>query len=406
MARGKRTRLATGIWQDAYGRTITVKVARVQHERRFPLDSPIESLVSKRRIFIDELTQKAVARDSRGSLGDDVRRFLATQPKGTARSNYERDCAAWTVLPLEGRTWAERSRHGITAPEIREQLARWLDAGAAASTVNHRRQALRKLWDVLDGKQAPNPVRDVPRVPPRPDEARAVSPAIIEAIFEAMPDRGRPEKGHPRPTVNLAKLRLRVLATTGLPPAQVMRLVPGDVDLQARTIYVRPRRKGRGVAGRTLPLTHAAVVALRAFGKANAWGTFSTHSMGASFSRAVKTARTAWQAAGKRWDVPQGFRAYDMRHSFLSAAYAATGDIRAVAELGLHSSLQTTRRYTEAAVSDRTRTVRDALDRASRVPAARGKKSKNVRQRPSAVRRPTVAATREPRAKRRKIVRK
>ena len=234
----------------------------------------------------------------------------------------------------------------------------------------------------------------MPRVPPPPDEARAVSQALIDAIFAAMPDRGRPTKGHPRSSVNLTKLRLRVMATTGLPPAQIMRLSPADVNLTARTIYVRPRRKGKGVAGRTLPLTHAAVEALQAFAAAGAWGRFSTHSMGMSFARAVETARQAWEAAGQRWDVPQGFRAYDLRHSFLSAAYAVTGDIRAVAELGLHASLQTTRRYTEGAVSGRTQLARDALDGASRVPAGAGKTAKKARQRPPAARR--SAAARQP----------
>jgi site-specific recombinase XerC len=61
------------------------------------------------------------------------------------------------------------------------------------------------------------------------------------------------------------------------------------------------------------------------------------------------------QAEAKRegipWKVPKGLCVYDLRHAFGTYAYWKTGDIRAVAELMLHSDIRMTQRYTEAGVS-------------------------------------------------------
>ena len=50
-----------------------------------------------------------------------------------------------------------------------------------------------------------------------------------------------------------------------------------------------------------------------------------------------------------------GLRPYDLRHSFGTAVYAASGDLRATQQLLGHASRSTTDRYTLAAVPDRLR---------------------------------------------------
>lgn len=173
-----------------------------------------------------------------------------------------------------------------------------------------------------------------------------------------------------------------MLATTGLPPAQIMRLTPADVDLQQRTVYVRPRRKGAGAPGRTLPLSADAVAAFRAFIAADAWGRYSSRSAATSFARAVAKAKAETLAKGEAWAVPEGFRAYDLRHSFLTMVYAQTKDINAAAELGVHAGFATTRRYVEAAVSATAKAAIAAIQELPSVlPAGTGTSRQNPRKR-------------------------
>lgn len=52
----------------------------------------------------------------------------------------------------------------------------------------------------------------------------------------------------------------------------------------------------------------------------------------------------------------------DLQHSFLTGAYRRRRDLRAVAELALHSDLRTTQRYAEAAVSETARKAIEQMD--------------------------------------------
>ena len=70
-------------------------------------------------------------------------------------------------------------------------------------------------------------------------------------------------------------------------------------------------------------------------------GPFSTSSAWRSFQRACAKLGLA------------GLRPYDLRHSFGTAVYAATGDLRATQKLLGHASRATTDRYTLAAVPER-----------------------------------------------------
>jgi integrase len=96
---------------------------------------------------------------------------------------------------------------------------------------------------------------------------------------------------------------------------------------------VAPPRASRPVNSRP----SEGVAALRAFDLANAYGKFST-------SAAYKSFQVACRHLGLA-----GLRPYDLRHSFLTAVYAATGDLQATATAGDHSTLDLTRRYTLAA---------------------------------------------------------
>jgi integrase len=340
--RGRRVRRATGVFQDLYGFAIVLRVGGKQYERRYTPDSNLDRLRQARADWRAELEQAHPER-LHGTLAADVAAYLETLPAGP-RAAQARLLRHW--VDAHG----SEPRHALTALQLRQTLARWQDKGAAASTLNHRRQALMNLYAALDGKHTHNPAKEVPRTPEPPAEARGIPMAVVTLILEQL----EPSK---------TKARLLVMATTGLPQAQIARLQPRDVDIRHRTVFVTPRRKGAGQPGRTLPLSTDAVEAFKEMQARQAWGNFARACMAASFKRAVAKAKRKWQQTVKtRWPAPERLRPYDLRHAWLTEVYRRTGDLQAVAELALHANLSMTARYTRGAVSETAQRAVSALD--------------------------------------------
>lgn len=267
------------------------------------------------------------------TFADDVAHYLE-QVRSMATYRWRKDdLDLW--LAVFGRS---RDRRTITRSEIRAQLETWKQS-YAASTVNHRRTALMHLWTVLDGKTAPNPARDVPRYREEDPPPRILSPGAIQRIVRAMPP-------------SATKARVALMAATGWPQAQMMRLQPDDIRWDA-AVYLRGRQKGKGVPGRWLPLTPVAWKALRAFAKLGAWGRFSTSSMRTSF-RLAATAVLAQPSTPKaiRHEL-ENVTPYMLRHAFATMVVLRSQDDRAAQELLLHGDPRQTQRYTKAAVEPR-----------------------------------------------------
>jgi integrase len=304
----------------------------------------------------------------------------------TAMPTFEERCKhiqEWAAL------FGERPRDEIASSEIRAQRDRWLTVGPkmvqerqadgkvkwvpkavplSASSVNHRLRALENMWTVL-WPHEPNPVRDVPEADPPEDAPRAVPYELVRAILDAMPERSQGLKGQSRSDASKTKARLAVIAYAGLSHSQLMRVQPEDVDLKARTLFLRPRRKGRKgrqAKGRTIPLLPAAVKAFRHFIALDCWGRFSASSMRTSFRRACA-----------ELDFDASIRPYDFRHGFGSRAYAATGDLHATGLLMGHRDPRTTARYTLAAVDPRLAAAMKAMVRSGKVSPP--KQSRSVR---------------------------
>ncbi len=232
-----------------------------------------------------------------------------------------------------------RIRASITAGEIRAQLEQWRAEGYAPSTCNHRRTALMHLWSVLDGKSAPNPARDVPRYGEEIGPPRALSPLALKLLLRAMP-------------YSQTKARASLMRWTGWPQKQIMRLEPQDIAWN-RAVFVRARRKGKGVAGTWLPLLPHAWRVLRSFKRLGAWGAFSTSSLRQSLRRAATNVReTVMLPLAVRAELAD-VTPYQLRHSFLTLVAGITQDDRAVKTLAQHSDIRQTHRYTEATVDPR-----------------------------------------------------
>ena len=252
----------------------------------------------------------------------------------------------------------DRARDSITAAEIDEVLQRWLTTptnqppsaadhrkspqpldtrppryrgrpsaptGLAPATVIKRRMALLSFFRTMNGKDGENPVRATKRPHPPKAEARGLDYTTIARILAAMP-------------ASDTKKRVDVLAYTGLPPGLLATVTRFDLDLSKKTVRVRPRRKGAGVAAATLPLTSEGLRAFRAFHRADLYGIYSVTAANRSFKRACAALEL------------RGLTVYDLRHSFLTQMFLITKDTSTTARFGLHASLATTQRYVQAAM--------------------------------------------------------
>lgn len=251
----------------------------------------------------------------------DAEAYLKAVAAMTSYTDRKRDIDWWSSI------FGERPREGIQSHEVAAALA---TLKCSASSCNHRRTALSHLWRTLDGKSARNPVRDVPKRREPDAEPRGLPYEMIRQLFDAMVD-------------SKTKARLMVLAWTGIPPAQQKRIKLEDIDLENRSVYVRGRAKGRGTKGRRVRLSPDGAAAFKLFVRMDAFGPFSHSTMWKLFRRACNRVDPVKLA---------GVRPYDLRHSFGTQMYAASGDIRATQILMGHSKPEMTHRYTLGAVDE------------------------------------------------------
>lgn len=333
--------LAPGIFRTEFGWRAFCRVDGVLYSHRFPATATIQQMQDWRARMRVTHRGAPARRAPGGLLGPDLDRYLqvvAGMPSWTSRRS---DLQAW-LEPLGGR---DRDRSTIVRAEVAATLVRWQIAGTSPHTVNHRLTALHELYRQLDGAEAPDPTRGVKRLR-EPDTApRGLPYRVVRAILRKVSRQGHAKKGEDRPPESLARVRLLVLAYTGIPPATLMRMTAPDVDLRKGTAWVPGRRKGAGTPGQVRPLTRQGVAAFRAFAKAHAWGPFSTSTVRRAFRRAVALV----QAEHPSWRL-EGVRPYDLRHAFGTAVFRATGDLHVTGGLLGHADARTTRRYASGAV--------------------------------------------------------
>lgn len=369
--RGSRVRIARGVYQDHAGIAAVVQVGSgdtaQREEMRFPLDTETETIRKWQRRTRQRLDGTATKRPGRGSLSADIDRYLATT---TGRRKVE----ATILLEPWRAALGDKPRRWITAVMLKTVLADWQHPPAdqrrySASYLNHRLSTLRALYRELDGEDddAPNPTLRITKLQEPKPQPREIPRAFAEALLDGLPKRGRPVRKEKRSKVSLTAARLRVLATTPLPPKQLMGLRPEHIDWKARAVWVTPRRKGEGTEGAWLPLSPAAVKALRAFFAAGATGAYSTSAAAQVWHRAVTRTIAAYKADKRTLPaLPPKLRPYDLRHSFLTEAYRRSKDLSATQELGQHADPRTTKRYMVAAVSEGAKAAVEKMAEADR----------------------------------------
>ena len=322
-----------GIRRDASGKIQAyVRAGGQLRFKRFPAGTSLETV---RRWRLATRASLGLLQRPSGTLAADIEPFLrqiADRPRLVAERRQQLE---WWAAGL-----GHLRRDAITPADVRAALAD-LRRTHAASTCNHYRQALFSLYRALDGRDTPNPVRDVkPFTGPAP-EARGLAYDVVGRILAAMSDRGSAMvKGKPKAAASAAKVRCRVLAFTGLRPSELMRYRPEHWNRTTQTLVVYT---GKGGRTRTIPLSTPAAEALADLEALAAIGPFSTSTVRRAFIRAV--ARIGIH----------GVRPYDLRHSYGTALYRVARDTRLVKDVLGHSDTRMTERYTLGHVPEATR---------------------------------------------------
>jgi integrase len=310
-------------------------VGHRQHrcEKRFPPDTPIDTLKTWRRRQAeqaDQLHPKAAA----SSFARDVVRFLRNRRSITSFKSDRSHLRVWA------HRFRYRSRWHVTADDIRAAVGDWQADGYSPREIRHRVKLLEQLYRTLGGRRAPTPCDEVvlPKVPKtRPI---AVSDTLVRDVALEL------RKHELLGLLRDAKTRARylVLATTGQRPAQVRRAQPMDVDLERRVWHVRP---AKGDNGGIVYLNDDMHAAWSLFVAAKAWGTYDSR----SFVKVLH--RCGW---------PKGVRPYNLRHTVgltLSELGVDLGDIQA--HMG-HTSPATTRAFYVPAILSRLKAASLQLD--------------------------------------------
>jgi integrase len=322
--RGRRLRLAKGIYRDKTGVAATVAIgtgpAKQQREKRYPHGTPLKD-IKQWQLDTAAALREDVGVAKRGTLNADAKRYLRLATYLQNWSGVRAEVRAWTAL------YGSLHRSQITPAHVLEARVQWLAEGKAPKTVNDRVGRLRRLYRTLDAtpqrKKPPTPcdtVEDLVVV-----EAPSVAPgaALVVTVLKNL------EVGEQRGTLRDAKTRARflVMATTGKRPSEVMRTEPDDISLELRTWRVR---NGKGGWGPGIYLNDDMQAAWRVFIAADAWGAFNT----GSYGRVLRTA--GW---------PAGLRPYNLRHAVGQAMQAAGVDLSDIQAHYGHKHISTTRRH-------------------------------------------------------------
>jgi site-specific recombinase XerC len=306
-----------------------------------------DPVLIKQWLLATELRYRGKRTRRSGRFDDDAKIYLQTVTAMPSYADRKTHITEWIAI------FGSQYRHTITPAQIAAQLSRWRTeprtvsytrrgtsetshetrVTLSASSVNKRRTALMHLFTVLDGKSAPNPVKDVPKYREPDAVARGLPYVAIAKLWTHFRD---------TPT----RARLQMMAYVGLTHRQIATLTRDHIDTTAKTIQVPGRAKGHGSKASVRPLTPLGLRACKAMIRTKAWGTFSRSTVHREFRAAC--AKVPALAA-----IAHRLTPYDLRHSFGTEVFRRSGDIRATQVLMGHSTPVLTNRYTLGAVDAR-----------------------------------------------------
>lgn len=368
--KGSRVRIAKDVYEDARGLSIVARVGTLRREKRYPKGTAIKTMRSWQKDTETELRklQGTPVAVRRRTLAEDAEVYLAAiREEHRAWRDRARDLKQW--LPRFG----HRRRHTLKTAELDLQLRTWRNVdGLSASSVNHRRDALSDLFRVLDGKDAPNPVKGCVWFAREKSAPKGIDRGRIARVLAAMDPNRK------------TRWRLALIHWTGMRPSQQGRLEgPDDFYLDDRAFEVvvdgAPRRvpavlvpSGKGGARVMFPLTPEGEDAARHFIRVDAFWRppapkpdtapdrkpRATWSCPSAYKRIVEAAKHVEEAP---------FTVYQIKHSFASALLQSGTDVAVIQAMLGHADIKSTLVYARSVDA----THVQALDRLRQADARR-----------------------------------
>jgi integrase len=207
----------------------------------------------------------------------------------------------------------------------------------------------RKIWRV----PVENPVNDVERVKPGRDRDRFLTTKEARLVLNEA-KKAKNEKFYPF---------VLLLMHTGMRSGEAARLHTDFVNLQNRSIIIKQTKSGRP---RNVPLTKQVAEALGSIKTNDYYFLKPTHLANANLMLHPGNAfRSCWKSLWQRLkkdgkSIPH-FTPHDIRHTAASHLLIAGVDIRVIADILGHSTLQMAMRYTHTLDSHR----QDVIDKIS-----------------------------------------
>ncbi|MBL8829826.1 MAG: site-specific integrase [Planctomycetaceae bacterium] len=134
---------------------------------------------------------------------------------------------------------------------------------------------------------------------------------------------------------------LACAALTGARRAELMRMTPGDVDLQARVIIIREKKKAKGKnTQRRVPMIDRLVDAITPLMEGRKY-LFGDGQKPMTADKAKQTFRRLFKPT--KWKVVRGFHVF--RHSFISVMASRGTDQRVIDDMAGHSTDAQRKRY-------------------------------------------------------------
>ena len=337
-----------GIRRTARSWRVYGRVGGQFFSKSFPLETSLKVLKTWRHDERTKIRAQQLGVDEdlppSGSLARDVADYLELVKKMPTIDQRTFDLGCWVSA-----VGPDRPRRSVKARELVAVMNDWKSSGLAPGTCNRRRTALMHLWHRLDGKSAPNPLRDVPRFR-EPDALPRGRPyRLLERIFKAM----IPSK---------SRARAKSFAYIAIAHSELKRVDRSrDWNRKAGTLVITGRQKGDGTPTRVVKLTKKGTAALREMDRQDAWGWFSNSTFWRRWYAAIARVRLEDETP----DLAH-VRPYDLRHSLGTEIYRLTRDLKSVKEYLGHKSLKTSEVYMHAAVAEGVARAAAAFNQAHR----------------------------------------
>lgn len=305
-----------------------------QKEKRFVKGTPKRVIVAWKRDTLMKMMKRSPQPERRAAAGTLIKDAERYYP-------LIKHLSDWVSRRSEIRAWfphiGEKPRHTIDRHDVLRVRGLWREAGVAFKTITNRITALRNLYVVLDGDDAPTPCDGVKPITPVKVPPRMIDPEIVNIVLSRLHVSSHKDAPQDRG-------RLMVLASSGKRPCEVMRAQPGDVDL-LRRVWIPRDAKGGFCPG--IYLNDDMLVAWAAFMAADAWGPYST----THFVRRLRL--HGW---------PADLKPYNLRHTTWITASERGADLSDIQAGAGHRNMATTRRHYVPVLASRMQRLSELID--------------------------------------------